>query len=77
MAQVETVKVTTASIVRSPEFQLGVADVRARRPPRYDDSFEYEWGRQFAVVAPRNLSVTKFTRRVEAIFDSVYFEGRS
>jgi hypothetical protein len=54
--QVATSSCSAASIVYSPHFAIGVADVRAGAPPRFDemqDSFwAYERGRQWAVLAP-------------------------
>jgi hypothetical protein len=62
-AQVETVGVTIQNIIRSRSFQIGVAEVRAGRPPRFDrDDWEYERGRQFGIVAPRSLPLMRGKR---------------
>jgi len=57
----ETVGITTEEIMREPAFLRGVADLRSGRSPRFDTETEggwlYEWGRQFAVVAPRNMQI--------------------
>jgi hypothetical protein len=76
VSQADTEITTTAAIIRSRAFQRGVAEVRAGLPPRYDDEFEwaYEWGRQFGIVAPCDLSIAKRNRRAEAIFDTIHFE---
>jgi hypothetical protein len=54
--QVDTVKCSAADIVYSPYFAIGVADLRAGTPPRFDelqdDYSSYERGRQWAVLAP-------------------------
>ncbi len=46
-------------MVRSCEFNEGVADVRLGRPPRYDDliacDWNYERGRQWAQIAPMRM----------------------
>ena len=46
--------VSLSSIMRSAVFRRGVAEVRAGRPPRFDDedSWEYERGRQWAIAMP-------------------------
>jgi hypothetical protein len=55
--QVETVDFPVKKIIRSRAFQMGVAEARAGRPPRFDlDNWNYERGRQFGIVAPRSLS---------------------
>jgi hypothetical protein len=48
--------------MRTAAFRRGVADVRAGRKPRFDeqaegDHWDYERGRQFAVLAPRNMQI--------------------
>jgi hypothetical protein len=55
--QVWTVRTTVRAIIRSPSFQRGVAEVRAGRLPRFDteNDWDYERGRQWAVVAPRSM----------------------
>jgi hypothetical protein len=55
--QVETRIVATEEIVGSLAFRRGVEEVREGRPPRFDavDDWCYEWGRQWALLAPRNL----------------------
>jgi hypothetical protein len=54
--QVPTIRVTTAQIMSSPSFALGLSD--ARRGIPFDwrvNSWEYERGRLFAFVAPLDL----------------------
>jgi hypothetical protein len=57
--QVDTQLVSAASIVRHPHFAIGVADLRAGVPPRFDEMgdeyWSYERGRLWAVLAPRAL----------------------
>jgi hypothetical protein len=46
--------------MRQPSFQAGVDDYRAGCRARFDqfpDDVAYEWGRQFAAIAPRNMTV--------------------
>jgi hypothetical protein len=79
MAQVKTYEITTRDILRSADFQHGLADARSGRTPRFDEfehNFLYEWRRQFAAVAPRGLKVLLSPKRVssEAV-RLVYWEG--
>jgi hypothetical protein len=55
--QVDTVIVTTWEIMRSREFHIGVDEVRAGQPPRFDemDDWNYERGRCWALLAPANM----------------------
>jgi hypothetical protein len=64
-------------VMRSPAFGRGVADVRAGRAPRFDleDNWEYERGRQWAIVAPRTMPVTIGTR-VNPAAISVFLKAR-
>jgi len=60
--QIRTRSTTAAGIMRDKRFQRGFADARAGLPPCFDDDvvgqqWGYERGRQFAVVAPRNLKL--------------------
>jgi hypothetical protein len=54
--QVNTLICSAADIVHSPHFAIGVADLRAGAPPRFDEMqdgyWAYERGRQWAVLAP-------------------------
>ena len=54
--QVNTLSCNAADIVYSPHFAIGVADLRAGAPPRFDEMQDeywgYERGRQWAVLAP-------------------------
>jgi hypothetical protein len=60
--QVDTFRCSTADIVHRRYFALGVADLRAGAPPRFDQLqdqyWAYERGRQFAVLAPVTLDPT-------------------
>lgn len=55
--QAETKPATTWKIMRSADFARGVAEVREGLPPNFDanDSWNYERGRQFGLIVPRNL----------------------
>ena len=66
--QVETEQIGASYFLESRDFARGVEDVRARRPPRFDDyawdqggmpatdrQWAYEKGRQFATIAPRSM----------------------
>jgi hypothetical protein len=60
--QVETRSVSIESIMRTAAFRHGVNDVRKGRTPRFDkwgdgDDWDYERGRQFGIIAPRDLEV--------------------
>jgi hypothetical protein len=59
LQQIPTRPSTVIEIMRSREFRRGVEEARAGRPPHYDamDDWEYERGRQWAVVAPRTMPV--------------------
>jgi hypothetical protein len=54
--QIETRSCSAQRIVRSRYFTIGVADLRAGAPPRFDemedDYWAYERGRLWAVLAP-------------------------
>jgi hypothetical protein len=55
--QVETRIVSAEVIVYSESFAAGVADFRASVAPRFDqDSWDYERGRLWAVLAPRTMN---------------------
>ena len=68
---------TARAIIRSAAFKRGVPDVRAGLPPRLEeDDWYYEWGRQFAIIAPRNFALTnRNLPRAEELFDVIYFAG--
>ena len=57
--QADTRGVTAEGIMRSRDFQAGVEDLRAGRPPRFDvfanGDWSYERGRLFAMVAPMSM----------------------
>jgi hypothetical protein len=61
--QIEVVPATVKEIMRSATFRRGVSDVRAGRKPRFDEEAEgpepwwYEYGRQFGVLAPRDMPI--------------------
>ena len=61
--QVKTVPVSARTIMARKAFRLGFEDQRAGRKPRYDeeqstnDSWDYERGRQFAIVAPAKMQL--------------------
>src|SRR6516165_1281416 len=60
--QVNTLSCNAADIVYSPHFAIGVADLRAGAPPRFDEMQDeywgYERGRQWAVLAPFTWTLT-------------------
>jgi hypothetical protein len=64
--QVPTHPVTILSVMQDPKFGLGVADVRTGRGyhPGYEtwdgnEQWNYERGRQWATLAPRDLALKK------------------
>jgi hypothetical protein len=70
--QVPDVPTTIDAIMRTPEFELGVLDGRAKRTYRrayadWDDDrmWNYERGRQWAAQAPRTI-VLKRNGRITA-----------
>jgi hypothetical protein len=73
--QAETELVSVASIMRSPAFLRGVEEYRARKRPDFDqeNNWQYERGRQWAAIAPRDLAITtpsgRLNRKALAIFE--------
>jgi hypothetical protein len=56
--QADTHECTIQSIMRCAAFAAGVRDVRAGRPPRFDefyDDWSYERGRLWATLAPMSM----------------------
>jgi hypothetical protein len=49
--------ISTETLMRSATFRRGVEEVRAGIPPDFDthDSWNYERGRQFGLIAPRSM----------------------
>jgi hypothetical protein len=66
--QVNTHYVSAAAIMRTDAFRRGVEERRLGREPNYDQTvsinaaWNYERGRQWAVVAPPGLPVLKDNR---------------
>ena len=57
---------TIAKIMADPTFELGVRDVRAGRGQHHgyarwsiNAQWDYERGRQWAIIAPRNLALKR------------------
>lgn len=63
--QAETFQAPLEEIVWNTAFRRGFAEARSGRLPRYDDevmfqdglAWVYEWGRQFAFLAPTDLAL--------------------
>jgi hypothetical protein len=73
--QVPTERTTLAAIMRSRAFHRGVAEVRAGHPPNYEcDSWEYEYGRLWAITAPKNMPVM-IGRRINPAAIDVYIRS--
>ena len=81
--QVPTCPTTILEIMSAPHFALGVADARAGRP--YRDGYQtwhtnaqwnYERGRQWAIIAPADMPV-KVKGRVNDKAVRVFVYGRS
>jgi hypothetical protein len=61
--QADTFEAPLNDIVRNPAFRRGFAEVRSGQHPSFDDdeayldglAWVYEWGRQFAILAPPDL----------------------
>jgi len=77
MSQTDTRPISTATIMRSAAFKAGVEDVRTGQPARFDDyvEWEYERGRQFAVLAPRSMPLRlngKLNPRAIALLEDAF-----
>jgi hypothetical protein len=68
--QVKTEHIGASYFLESRDFARGVEDVRAGRPPRFDDyawdqsdtpatdrQWAYEKGRQFGIIAPKSMAL--------------------
>jgi hypothetical protein len=71
--QADIEMVPVATLMLSPSFGQGVEEYRARTRPNFEkDDWEYERGRQFAAIAPRDLPITspngRLNRKALAIF---------
>lgn len=56
--QVVTRGISHTGFMRHPAFRRGFTEYRAALPPDFDseeNAFQYEIGRQFAVVCPRHI----------------------
>ena len=55
--------------MRHPAFRRGFTEYRAGLPPDFDtideEALQYEIGRQFAVVCPRNVSLLLVQRKAQ------------
>jgi hypothetical protein len=75
--QVDTVGCSAAVIVDSPYFAIGVADLRAGAPPRFDEMqdeyWAYERGRQWAVLAP--ITMDPHSALAVRLFEAVEQRG--
>jgi hypothetical protein len=74
-SQVPTIEVTSAQIMRHPNFKRGLEDARAGRSPRFDecDSWDYERGRLFGYIAPISMALFiggKLNPKALALFDA-------
>ena len=72
--QVTTKRVTTRSVMSSPEFELGLSD--ARRGIPFDwriGEWDYERGRLFGHIAPKDMALRvggKLNPKAIALFDA-------
>jgi hypothetical protein len=58
-------RTTAERIMSSQDFRRGVAEFRTGKPPNFETaSWEYERGRQFGAVAPRNMVIVTRRRRL-------------
>jgi hypothetical protein len=59
--QTETRTISHTRFMRHPAFRRGFSETRAGLLPDFDgndeDAFQYEVGRQFAVICPPNISL--------------------
>jgi hypothetical protein len=71
--QAERIPISIASVLRSADFQRGVAEYRARKKPDFENtSDQYELGRQFAAIAPRDLPITTSSGRLNTKAVTIY-----
>jgi hypothetical protein len=71
--QADTEVVSTAAIMRHPSFLRGVQEYRARKRPQFEcNDWEYEYGRQFAAIAPRNLKLFTASGALNRIAVAIY-----
>jgi hypothetical protein len=81
--QAKTRRVTIEVVMRTAAFRRGVADVRAGRSPRFDkqeegDDWDYERGRQFGVLAPRDMQVVSpLTKQLNPVAVEFYKNHKS
>ena len=56
LEQVPTTLITTRALMASPDFEIGLSDVRRGIPFDWrDGSWDYERGRLFGHIAPLNM----------------------
>jgi hypothetical protein len=74
VTQVPVVEITTKAIMSSPEFEIGLSDVRRGIPFDWrNSSWEYERGRLFGHIAPLNMPLrigSKLNPKAIALFDA-------
>jgi hypothetical protein len=79
LEQIDTILVSLASIMRSPDFADGLDDIRAGKP--FDssrDSWSYERGRQFGAIAPLSMPLFvdgRLNRKALELFRLAYQRG--
>ena len=66
--QIETRAISHTRFMRHPAFRRGFAEYRTGLPPDFDmldeEVLQYEIGRQFAVVCPRNITLLLANRKL-------------
>jgi hypothetical protein len=75
--QADTYACSVNSIMATRAFARGVAEVRAGRPPDFDRNnwdWEYERGRQWATVAPKDMPL-KIGRSLNLAAIQIFLES--
>ncbi|WP_161855600.1 hypothetical protein [Bradyrhizobium sp. CCBAU 051011] len=72
--QVPTIRITTVQIMSSPEFELGLSDVRRGIPFDWrNGEWNYERGRLFGHIAPLDMQLRiggKLNPKAVALYDA-------
>jgi hypothetical protein len=83
--QLPVIAISIERVMRSAAFRRGVDEVRAGKAPHFldndeetDNTWQYERGRQFAVIAPRSMPILierKLNPKAVALFCAAHRRG--